>query len=100
LSQEALLEVLLPGLEPVIGLWQGAPERVVTTDWMGDAYAGGGWLVYPLPSNDDLRTILGEPHGQCFFAGEHVATEDGTTMEGALRSGDEVARMLLARRAG
>jgi monoamine oxidase len=35
-------------LEPVISQGWGTPERVITTDWMGDAYAGGGWLVYPL----------------------------------------------------
>jgi monoamine oxidase len=40
LSQEALLEVLLPELEPVIGPWQGTLRRVMTVDWMGDAFAG------------------------------------------------------------
>jgi len=99
-SQETLLEVLLRELEPVIGSWQDTLERVVITDWMGDAYAGGGWLVYPLSSNDALRTILGQPHGHCFFAGEHLANEYGATMEGALRSGHGAARMLLARLAG
>src|SRR5262245_39391428 len=99
-SKEALLEVLLRELEPVIGPRKGMLERVVTIDWTRDAYAGGGWIVYPLQSNDDLRTILGQPHGQCFFAGEHLATEYEATMEGALRSGHEVAQMLLARRAG
>lgn len=97
LSQEALVEVLTRELEPVIGPSQGTPERVMMTDWTGDPYSGGGWIVYPLQSNDDLRTSLGEPHGHCFFAGEHLATEYGTTMEGALRSGHEAARMLLAR---
>jgi monoamine oxidase len=96
LSQEALLEVFRRQLEPVIGPWKGMLERVITTDWMGDAYAGGGWIVYPLPSNDALRTILGEPHGHCLFAGEHLASEYGATMEGALRSGHEAARMLFA----
>jgi monoamine oxidase len=69
-------------------------------DWTGDAYAGGSWIVYPLQSNEDLRTILGELHGHCFFAGEHLASAYGATMEGALRSGHEVARKLLARLAG
>jgi monoamine oxidase len=100
LSPEALLEVLHRELEPVIGPWKGMLERVITVDWTGDTYAGGGWIVYPLPSNDALRMILGQPHGRCFFAGEHLATEYGTTMEGALRSGHEAARMLLARLAG
>jgi monoamine oxidase len=84
----------------MIDPWQEAPERVIIIDWMGDAYAGGGWLVYPLQPNAALRTILGEPHGRCFFAGEHLASVYGATMEGALRSGHETARMLLARRAG
>jgi monoamine oxidase len=100
LSQKALLQVLLRAIEPAIGLWKGTPERVMTVDWAGDAYARGGWIVYPLPSNDALRAILGEPHGHCVFAGEHLATEYGTTMEGALRSGHAAAWMLLARRAG
>jgi monoamine oxidase len=100
LSQEVLLQVLLHEIEPAIGLWKGTPERVMTVDWAGDAHARGGWIVYPLPSNDALRAILGEPHGHCVFAGEHLATEYGTTMEGALRSGHAAAWMLLARRAG
>jgi monoamine oxidase len=100
MSQEALLAVLRRELEPVIGPGQGTLRRVIIVDWMGDAFAGGGWIVYPLQSNDDLRTILGQPHGYCFFAGEHLASAYGATMEGALRSGHEAARMLLARRAG
>ena len=99
-SPEALLEVVHRELEPVSASWQGTLERVVTTDWTADAYAGGGWSVYPLPSNDDSRTIVGEPHGHCFFAGEHLAAAYGATMEGALRSGYEAAQLLLARPAG
>jgi monoamine oxidase len=72
----------------------------MTVDWTGNACAGGGWIVYPLQSNDALRTTLGAPHGQCFFAGEHLASEYGATMEGALRSGHEAARMLRARLSG
>jgi hypothetical protein len=85
LSPEALLEVLLGELEPVISPWQDTLERVVTTDCMGDAYAGGGWIVSPVPSNDDLRVSLIQPHGSCFFAGEHLASACGAIMEGALR---------------
>jgi hypothetical protein len=96
-SRRALLAGLRRALEPVIGPWQGTLKRVITVDWMGDAYAGGGWIVYPLPSNDGVRTILGQPYGHCVFAGEHLARAYGTTMEGALRSGQEVARMLLTR---
>jgi monoamine oxidase len=100
ISQEALLAALRRKLESVIGPWQGTPERVITIDWRREAYAGGGWLVYPLQPNAGLRTSLGEPHGRCFFAGEHLATEYGATMEGALRSGQETAQRLLARRTG
>jgi monoamine oxidase len=100
LSQEALLEVLLLELDPVIGPWQGTLRRMMTVDWMGDAFAGGGWIVYPLQSENNLWTILGEPHDHCFFAGEHLASAHGATMEGALRSGHEAARKLLARLAG
>jgi monoamine oxidase len=99
LSQEALLGVLRREIEPATGPWQETPERVMTTDWTGDVYAGGGWIVHPLRSEDDWRAILGEPHGHCVFTGEHLASEHGTTMEGALRSGHETARRLLARRA-
>ncbi len=34
-------------VKPVIGLWKGALERVITVDWMRDAYTGGGWIVSP-----------------------------------------------------
>jgi hypothetical protein len=48
----------------------------------GSRLGKGGWSVYPLASNDDPRTIVGEPHGHCFFAGEYLAAAYGTTMEG------------------
>ena len=99
-SSEALLAVVHRELEPVSGSWQGTLERVVTTDWTADAYAGGGWSVYPLPSNDDSRTIVGEPHGHCFFAGEHLTAAYEATMEGVHRSGREAAQRLQARLAG
>jgi monoamine oxidase len=99
-SQEALLEGLRREIEPVIGPWPGMPERVLTTDWTGDAYAGGGWSVYPWPPNDDLRTIAGRRHGRCTFAGEHPASAYRATMEGALLSGNEAAGGLLAWLAG
>jgi monoamine oxidase len=63
-------------------------------DWTGDAYAGGGWIVYQLESNHDWRTILEEPHGHCFFAGEHLVSAHEATMKGGLRSGHEAARRL------
>jgi monoamine oxidase len=96
LPPEALVEVLLHQFEPAISPWQGTPERVITIDWMGDAHAGGGWSVYPVQSEEAVRLIVGEPHGHCLFAGEHLATEYGGTMEGALRSGHEAARMLIS----
>jgi monoamine oxidase len=94
-SPETLLEMLRRQIEPVIGLWQGTPEQVMITDWTGDAYAGGGWIVYPLESKNDWRPILEEPHGHCFFAGEHLVSAHEATMEGGLRSGDEAAWRLL-----
>ena len=97
---ETLLKVLRREIEPVIGPWLGTLRRIMTVDWMGDAFAGGGWIIYPLQSENNLWTILREPHGHCFFAGEHLASAYGATMEGALRSGHEAARRLLARLAG
>jgi monoamine oxidase len=96
LSQEALVEMLFRELAPALGGWKGLPERVIATDWVGDAFAGGGWMVEPLPSHEGLRALLGEPHGRCFFAGEHLATEYSAFMEGALRSGHQTARQLIA----
>jgi monoamine oxidase len=96
LSHEALFETLWRELAPALGGWQGTPERVIATDWVGDAFAGGGWMVDPVPSQDGLRTLLGQPHGRCLFAGEHLDAEYGAHMEGALRSGREEARQLLA----
>jgi monoamine oxidase len=96
LSQEALVEMLFRELAPALGGWQGIPERVIATDWVGDAFAGGGWMVEPLPPQAGLRTLLGEPHRRCLFAGEHLDAEYSTYMEGALRSGQEAARQLIA----
>jgi monoamine oxidase len=96
LSAADLFEMLRRELAPGLGGWQGIPERVTLTDWVGDAFAGGGWMVDPLPPQAGLRTLLGEPHGRCLFAGEHLDPEYSTYMEGALRSGRQAAQQLLA----
>jgi monoamine oxidase len=96
LSAADLFEMLRREVAPALGGWQGIPERVIVTDWVGDAFAGGGWMVDPLPLQEGLRRLLSEPHGHCLFAGEHLATEHSAYMEGALRSGREAARQLIA----
>jgi monoamine oxidase len=97
LSPEARLAVLLRVLAPALGPPPGTLAQVVTTDWMGDGYAGGGWGVYPFQTAEEVRRRVGAPHGPCVFAGEHLASEDRGTMAGAVRSGHEAAQQLLTR---
>jgi hypothetical protein len=78
-SPEALLEMLLREIGPVIGRWQGSPEHVVTMNWMGDAYAGGGLAFGTRSGTDDpgtaCRIIVGSRRAERPGAAVEVASQ-------------------------
>lgn len=63
--------------------------------WSTDPWFGGAYAVYEPGQVTKFWKVLREPWGRVHLAGEHVATCTGY-MEGAVESGDSVARRLLA----
>jgi monoamine oxidase len=62
----------------------------VTIDWSADALTGGSYSA--MAPDVDLAQFE-RPHGNVVFAGEH--TNGSGTMDGAIRSGEHAARLVL-----
>ena len=60
----------------------------VLSTWDDDPWVGA---AYSLEASAPVRETLARPLGRMVFAGEHVATEMGALMEGAIRSGSRAA---------
>jgi monoamine oxidase len=69
-------------------------EGAVLSTWNDDPWVGGAYSVAPGPA---VTQSMIAPNPRVEFAGEHTAGELSGLMEGALRSGREAARRLLAR---
>ena len=87
---EAVLDRAYPGAS-------GLLERVETTAWSGDPYAGGAYSVVP-PGVDGpaAQAAMAALHGRVAFAGEALAGADQGTVHGAYDSGVRAAGMVLA----
>jgi monoamine oxidase len=73
------------------------PLASVSRAWSAEARFGGSYAVYRPGEVTAYWDVLRAPWGRLHLAGEHVATCTGY-MEGALESGDTVARRILASR--
>ncbi|MGB6424781.1 MAG: FAD-dependent oxidoreductase, partial [Solirubrobacterales bacterium] len=71
-------------------------DGVVLSTWNDDPWVGAAYSVSP---GAELTGLIRAPAagGRIEFAGEHTAGEFSGLMEGALRSGRDAARRILAR---
>lgn len=69
-----------------------APEASYVTQWGADRWARGSYSCLAPGSTPADREALTEPIGRLLLAGEHTSTERPSTMDGALRSGEDAAR--------
>jgi monoamine oxidase len=72
--------------------WLGREPRDLQTfkqiRWEQDPFAGGGgYAAFTTSYDPALRQWLTQPHGRCFFAGEHTSVRWQGYMNGALESG-------------
>ena len=74
------------------------PARAQLTTWNDDPWAGESYTADTLTALPGDQDILAAPAGRIHFAGEHTAGHWAGLMEGALRSGQRVAREVAARR--
>ena len=75
--------------------WLGpAPRDLVgfrQISWEKDPWAGGGYAAFATSYDPALRQWLAQPHGRCFFAGEHTSIRWQGYMNGAVESGLRVS---------
>lgn len=69
------------------------PAGAILSTWSDDPWVRGAYSVLP---SDDVAAALAKPVGPLTFAGEHTGGEFAGLMEGALRSGRDAARRLVA----
>jgi len=62
--------------------------------WQADEYTQGAYALYRPGQWFAIRAILQEPHLRVYFAGEHLADEQGF-MEGAVVTGQDAAQAIL-----
>ncbi len=100
MEKDALCAHLLSLVEPTLKADGEQILGIEVDDWTGDRWSGGGWAVYPVGSEETVFDGLLTEHGRCFLAGEHLASEFESTMEGALCSAQEVVDILLEKYLG
>lgn len=90
-AQRAVTETLTRGF----GEGARDPTDVRITTWLADRWARGSYSCLAPGSTPDDRDALTRPAGRLLLAGEHVSVQRPSTMDGALRSGEDAARRLL-----
>jgi len=84
------LALIFPGVNPSAVAIQAQP-------WQADEYTQGAYALYRAGQWFGIRAILQEPHLRVYFAGEHLADEQGF-MEGAVVTGQDAAQNVLKAR--
>jgi monoamine oxidase len=81
--------VITPGLAEI---WNG---RKIKDAWMGNPWSLGSYSYYPPGYQTTLLGVEREREGNCFFAGEHTAEENGF-LNAAVETGQRAAREVIA----
>jgi monoamine oxidase len=72
-----------------------APIAIYKYAWQEDKYTQGAYAFYRPGQWFPIREVLGKNHGSVYFAGEHIADEQGF-MDGAVDSGQDAAAQVTA----
>jgi len=80
-------EPLIPGLRP---LWNGL---MIKNAWQLNPWSFGSYSTYRPGYQTTLLGIERVPEGNCFFAGEHTASENGF-LNAAVQTGERAARQV------
>ena len=97
-SDRATIAAAHEALRAMFGTRFPAPISAQITRWGQDQYALGSYSFNPVGINHDTRRSLAGPDydGQLWFAGEATSAEYFGTTHGALLSGREAARGVMA----
>jgi monoamine oxidase len=72
-----------------------APIAIDKYAWQDDKYTQGAYAFYRPGQWFPIRDVLRKNHGSVYFAGEHIADEQGF-MDGAVDSGQDAATQVMA----
>jgi len=94
-------EAILAPLVPHMGAEVLAPASWHEKAWQRDEHVGGGYAALPNPGTTaGFFPVSSEPTGDIHWAGSETASEHAGYIEGAIESGERVAREVLARLGG
>lgn len=96
LSEDAVLAKVMDIIEPMLGPEVRQPIRVVQTNWTDHPWVGGGYTTWPRPwTAEDPWAAMRRTHDGLSFAVSELAASYPGFIEGAVRSGREVAARIL-----
>ncbi|KQL49694.1 monoamine oxidase [Brevibacillus choshinensis] len=85
------IEPMLPGLTDK---WNG---KATVDCWPAYKWTKGSYSCYKVGQYTKFGGIMGEPEGNCFFAGEHTSLQYQQFMNGAVETGERAAQEVLSR---
>jgi monoamine oxidase len=93
---EARRREVIDSLVTAFGSEAAHPVDYLDHDWITDAWSEGCYVGLPTPGTlTKLGTALREPHGRVHWAGTETAEAWVGYIEGALCSGERVAREVM-----
>jgi monoamine oxidase len=84
-------------LEQVEQVYPGMRENfegAVTKCWDEDPWSQGAYAMFKKGQVTEFAPHLARPEGRIYFAGEHTSIWRGGWMQGALESGNRVAKQI------
>jgi monoamine oxidase len=91
LTRDGLFDTLMGQLS-FLGRPGGPPLDHAQVIWEEDPWSRGAYAVFTPDFDPHDRDLLGRAVGRVFFAGEHTSRDAQGYMEGAVESGERVAR--------
>ena len=79
-----------------MGLERGFNGEAWTDRWVSDRWARGSYAAYLPGQFTRFYGYAGRSEGPVHFAGEHTATTNQGYLEGAVRSGERAANLIIA----
>ncbi len=92
-SDERRLDIVLDDMAPFATGARRYGQTSAAYAWQRDRWTQGAYAFFRPGQFFALRPVLGKPHGQVLFAGEHLADWVGF-MEGAVVSGETAADLI------
>jgi monoamine oxidase len=89
-------QIVTEDLLAVSGRAQQAVAATHTKAWQDDPWVHGAYAIYHPGQWLTLRPLLAAAHGKVLFAGEHLSEDSQGFMDGAVGTGNDAAKALLA----